>query len=671
MSFRSLLLIVLFSVVGVSAQMPTTPPVKRLEITPNSQTRSIRRDIPLTDSVRSAYENGTRDLSGMPAAKYWQLETDFDIYVRLAPETDQLFGTETITLKNNSPDDLQYLTFRLDHNIFRPLNERGESVPAENTDGMIVTALKINGATVDLNAKMPRRTSRDQKIDNNYAINFDKTVATLVLKNPVKAGSTAKIEFEWSTKLPGGDEGRGHRMTQRWGNRLFQPTQWYPRLAAYDDIGGWETSPYLGPSEFYNNFGKFDVKIEVPEGWLVSATGLLANKNDVLTAQTIGRLTGVPDSDNEIMIVNEKDRGAGNAVKAGDKLVYNYVADRVNDFAWAASKDFLWRATRAEIPGRSPAIINMFYLPENSEKYTNAGKVTRHALQFYSKFSGTYSFPQLTLQDGPSAGMEYPMVINSNQGAADHETFHQWIPMTVGTNETRYAWMDEGFNNYSNIFSEADAQGKVASLDGIGQRYGSFNGRKDEAPLMWNSDYAGSGYRFQAYGKTTFMFSMLGGIVGDNAMNTAIKKYIETWRFKHPSPWDFAFFMNKELGRDLNWFWYYWLFTNDSVDGGIKSVSTVGNETTVDVHQFGQMPSPVILQVDLKEPDTKLQKLKGVNIITAKQAVFRWEENVWFDGSRDFKAKLPIKAANIEKITLDPKGRFPDSDLTDNVWQPK
>jgi hypothetical protein len=396
---------------------------------------------------------------------------------------------------------------------------------------------------------------------------MDQTVARLTLAKPIASKATAKIEISWRTKLPGGPNGRGHRMTQRYDDTLFQPTQWFPRVAKYDDLRGWDTTPYMGPSEFYNNFGRFDVSIDVPGGWIVSGTGVLQNPEQVLTSTARARLAKVLDSDSITTIVGVDEVGPGRSTAAGDRLTWRFVADTVNDFAWATAKQFVWKATRATIPNRGKVPIHMVYLPGNANLFARAGEISRHALEFYSKLWVPYEFPQFTLQDGPSAGMEYPMVINSNQGAADHETGHQWWPMLVGNNETQYGWMDEGFNQYMNILSNADAAGRPPVLDGQGQNYGRISGDEREAPMMWSANNAGPMYSFQTYSKTPLMLSMLGGVVGDSAVQRAMREYAAAWRYKHPSPWDYMFFMNNALKRDLGWFWYYWLFTTESVDG--------------------------------------------------------------------------------------------------------
>jgi hypothetical protein len=459
-------------------------------------------------------------------------------------------------------------------------------------------------------------------------------------------------------------------MTQRWDDRLFQPTQWYPRVAKYDDMRGWDTNVYLGPSEFYNNFGRFDVSIDVPGGWIVSGTGVLQNPEQVLTPAARERLSRVLSSDAVTTIVGpgEDETGPGRATAPGERLVWRFVAEKVNDFAWATARKFVWQATRATIPGKGPVPIHMVFLPERASSFANAGAITRHALEFYSALWAPYPFPQLTLQDGPSQGMEYPMVINSNQAAADHETAHQWWPMMVGTNETTYGWMDEGFNEYMNILSAAHSRGTAANLDRLGFSYGARSGDENEATMMWSANYAGASYGFQTYDKAPLMLSMLGGIVGDEAVQRAMSEYTKAWSFKHPSPWDFMFFMNNALKQDLGWFWYSWLWTTDAVHGSIANVATTGARTVVTVRQDGQMPSPIVLRVRLAATGPAVRPMANARMLDERTALVTWPVDVWFGGSRTFDAALDFGGRAIETITLDPFCRFPDRDGADNVW---
>ena len=403
----------------------------------------------------------------------------------------------------------------------------------------------------------------------------------------------------------------------------------------------------------------------------MSGTGILQNPEEVLSSEVAQRLAKVLESDDEITLVGENEMGPGKATANGEKLTWHFKADQVNDFAWASSAKFIWKETRANIPGKGYVPIYMVYLPERAKLFENAAKITRHALEFYSELWAPYPFPQLTLQDGPSAGMEYPMVINSNQGAADHETAHQWWPMMLGTNETRYGWMDEGFNQYMNILSKADADGKDYNLNGLGQSYGRISGSEDEAPLMWSANDAGPGYGFQTYQKTPLMLSMLGGIVGDQAVINAMKKYTDTWAFKHPSPWDYMFFMNNELGQNLEWFWYYWLFTTESVEGSIAKVSSENTKTIVTVKQSGQMPAPVVLKVEFEKDGAEIKAMPNSKMLDSDTAEVSWPVDVWWNGSRTFEAVLDFGPRKIRKITLDPYGRFPDRETSNNVWEMK
>jgi hypothetical protein len=645
----------------------TTPSIALAQIAaPKLPERAIRRDIPMTNAIRRAHAAGTRDSSGAPGPKYWQLTADYTISVKLDTVTSRLEGTARIIVHNRSPESLTQIGLRLDPNHFRFNVPRAAPwVPAENTDGMSILSLKAAGKDVKLDGTASTTVP--------WLLNGHTTSARIRLIEPVRAGDSIALDVQWRHRLPGGP-GQGHRMTQRWGDTLVQPTQWYPRVAKLDDLRLWDAELYLGPSEFYNNFGRFDVTIDVPAGWIVSGTGVLQNPDAVLTPQARARLAAALGSDSVTTVVGADESGPGKSTAMGDaygRLRWRFVAEQVNDFAWASARQFVWKATRATIPTRGVVPIHMVHLPGRAKQYANAGPIARHALEFYSKLWFPYPFPQLTLQDGPSSGMEYPMVINSNQDAADHETGHQWWPMVVGNNETWYGWMDEGFNQYMNILSDADAEGKTPVLDGLGQSYGQISGNEAEPAMMWNANYAGPGfYGFTTYQKTPLMLSMLGGIVGDSAVQRAHREFALAWQFKHPSPWDWMFHMNRSLKRDLGWFWYYWLFTTERVDGAIESVTTSKTGVSVVVRQDGQMPSPVVLRITFDGAMPTLPKLANVRQIDAQTVEAVWPVDVWFAGARRFTAVIPARGATVKEIVLDPAKRFPDANPADNTWRP-
>jgi hypothetical protein len=558
------------------------------------------------------------------------------------------------------------VVLRLDQNLFRGTNPRADAVE-EITGGLHLTKLVLNGTVIDLTDTQPSAIPGSNRRGPSIADVIKETSARFNLPTPIAPKSSGTMEAEWSFRMPLYPEGaRGDRLG-RWGDSLYQVAQWYPRFAVYDDLRGWDTEPYLNGSEFYNNFGHFDVSIDVPGGWLVGATGVLQNPNEVLTASAIEKLNHLR-ADSATNIISANERGPGKATAAGDRLVWHFVADSVADFAWGASSNFVWDAGLAVIPGRAPVPVNYFYLPGHAAQFATGVPIVTHALEFYSKLWMPYAFPQLTAVDGPENGMEYPMFIMSSARAADHEVGHQWWPMTVGVNETWYPFMDEGFNNFMNILSRADVDHKAPVLDGLGQSYGQFSGNEREAPLMWNANYGGPMYAFQGYSKAGMMLSMLGGIVGDSAMLGAMSDYAKAWRFKHPSPWDYAFFMSNALHRDLGWFWNYWLFTTESVDGSIQNVTTRGNRTTVTVRQDGEMPSPVVLEVDLAGKRAAQKLPANARMIDDSTAIVTYPVDVWFSGKRTFDAVLDFGGRKISKITLDPAKRFPDKNAADNVW---
>jgi hypothetical protein len=677
--------------------------------------RAVRRDIPLTNMIRRAFEAGTRDSTGRPGRNYWQLWTDYKINARFDAPTSTITGHEIIVVKNNSNDSLTSIRVRLDQNIFSPNVPRNEEI-TEITDGIKVSKIVVNGMNVDLN---PPRAVRGGGAGGRggragapagpvvaSATGLNTTNAVIHPATAIAPKASATLEFDWSFRVPTADGVRGLRMG-RWADSLYQVGQWYPRVAVYDDLrqGGWDDDPYLGPSEFYNNFGHFDVTLDMPAGWLVGATGILQNPEQVLTAETRERLSHVLESDSQRTIVSANERGPGKATAVGDRLSWHFVADSVADVAWATSNQFVWDATRANIPGKGYIPVHFLYLAGNAgvrpgaagapaappggsnfggganttcigtstvaagggRGFANQGPVARHALEFYSKLWMPYAFPQMVQVDGPEGGMEYPMFIMA-AGSTDHEIGHQWWPMMVGTNETWYGFMDEGFNQYMNRLSACDRQGLQPNLDGWGQQYGAMSGNEREAPLMWDANYGGPNYSFQAYTKAPYMLSMLGAVVGDTAVWHAMSDYAKAWRFMHPSPWDYMFFMNHALKQDLGWFWNYWLFTTESVDGSIESVKTTGAKTAVVVKEDGQMPSPVILRVQFAAKGAAISPMANAKKVDSLTYDVTYPVSVWFTGNKTFTATLNFGSRKIEKITFDPGRRFPDRNPCDNTW---
>jgi hypothetical protein len=590
--------------------------------------------------MRKAYVMGTRDSSGAPGKRYWQQKVDYKIDASLDPQTNQVRGSETITLHNTTPDTLKTVVLRLYQNYFTPRVDRNDYV-TDITDGVTVERLSVNSAAIDLR--------------NNKQYDLNDRIAVITPASPILPGATATIETAWRFTVPLVDTTvRGQRMG-RYGSYLYQVAQWYPQIAMYDELRGWDTDQYLGNAEFNNQFGSFDVRITAPGGWLLGATGELKNPEEVYSKRTRDRLALAMNADTTVRVVEANERGAG-ATAAGSKLTWHFTAPLVNDFAFAVSRDYVFEATHATIPGRGKIPVNVLYLPQHVNYRTNnTAQYGRKALEEHSRFLFPYEFSQGTIADGPETGMEYPMIIfnGSSLGVTVHEFGHQWFPMMVGSNETRYGFMDEGFNGYIDAIAVSRISNTVLARQIGVPGYRRIAGTELEAPMMWIADYAGPGYGVQTYGKAPMALNVLGAVVGDSAVGRALAEYAMAWKYKHPTPYDFFFSMNKSLGKNLDWFWYEWFFTTYTLDQSIESARIVGDQVELSVRDKGDMAMPIIV---------------GIEWTNGNRTVMTYPADVWFTGSRILTAKLPLSGRTIKSITLDPQDRFYDLDRSNNVW---
>ncbi len=534
-------------------------------------------------------------------------------------------------LHNNSDSALRVIILRLDQNIFNSRAARSDFLAKtiEVTEGMRVTRLAVNGQAVSLE---PSRGSRGgiSTANGPGAVGLDETVAQVVLSNPVPAHQAVTLEADWNFKVPNVAAGRGIRMGRE-ADSLYQVSQWYPRIAMYDDLRGWDTEPYFGQSEFYNNFGRWDVSLDVPAGWVVGATGTLQNPEQVLSATTRDRLGRVTQSDEQQTIVGAGEMGAGKSTLAGDRLVWHFTADTAGDFAWATSRSYVWDATRATIPGSGAIPVNILYLPGDSA-FRRAGAVVRHALEFYSKLWMPYAFPQLTITDGPELGMEYPMFIMSGIGAADHETGHQWWPMMVGVNETWYGWMDEGFNQYMNILSGADFRGLRGDSGWPGPAVRPHQRERARIPHDVAGQLPGPILRVHDLHQSARDAVDAGRARGRQRGATSNERIRPHLAVQASLALGLHVLHEPALGRDLGWFWYSWLFTTDAVQGSIANVVSTGAKTTVTVRQDGQMPSPVVLQVQFAPQGPAIRPMPNSQMTDSLTAVVTWPVDVWFGG---------------------------------------
>ena len=595
--------------------------------------------------MAEAYANGTRSPDGSPGPAYWQLRADYVIHASLDPATSVVTGRESIVLHNTSGDVLDAIRMRFDQNLFREDAASRMAIP-NRTEGMVVTSLSIDGvaATVPPGPETSRR---------------------FPLARPLTPADSSLIDVAWHFEVPLDDRSSSLRMG-RWADSVYQVAQWYPRVAAYDDLMGWDTASYDGVWEFYNNFGRFEVFLDVPAGWRVGATGVLQNPDEVLTPTELeafrtSRTTGGPT------IVARGRKPDDPLPDLSDRVVWHFVADTVSDFAWAASDRYEWQIVQAEIPGRGSIPVHLLQTAASTARYPSLGETVSRQLEAYSQRLVPYPFPQFAVVEGPENGMEYPgLIMSSGDGPLAHEVAHQWFPMTVGSDETRVPFMDEGFATAMISLLSPTRDNAESGRPRLGRLYGPGPRFADFPPLL-PADEPDS--RLTSYSRPMHMLTMLRGVVGDSVAWHVLGDYAAAWRFKHPSPWDLMAFVSDAVERDLGWFWYYWLFSHATVDGSIVQVEPNARGGRVTIRQDGEMPSPIVLAAQCSPGRGPARRSGSGYVLDDSTVVVTRPVDVWFPGAAELTFDLDI-GCEIGRVTWDPARRFPDGNACDNVWPP-
>ncbi len=615
--------------------------------------------VPVPRRFAAAVARGTRTGEGRPGARYWQQEVDYLIAAELDPATARLQGEETVTYANHSPDTLGVLVFHLYQNLFGEGVRRTRSVPI--TGGMTIERVAVAGEA----AREVRGGA--QPPEGGAAYQVSETLMYVRLPRPLPPGERVRVEVAWRYTVPP----RGAPRTGHIDRRLYAIAQWYPQVAVYDDIEGWHAWPYLGNGEFYLEYGRFDVSLTVPEGWIVAATGELQNPEEVLSPETRARLRRALERDDVVHVVTEADFGAGNATQRapGGQLTWRFVGRDVRDFAWAASDRYLWDATRAVLgDGGEPRVVpvHALYRPR-ATSWREAAAYTRHALEFFSERWPPYIYPQMTSVEGPVGGMEYPMIVFVREfgnartlyGVIAHETAHEWWPMMVGNKEPSYAWQDEGLATFienqaaDDFFREGDA------FRGELERYLQVAGTDVEVEIMRHADLYGEYplFAIASYSKPAVLLRALGGVVGEETVVRALREYADRWRLKHPDPLDFFNTVEDVAGRDLDWFWHPWWYGTAVLDQAIVDVEIEaadgGERVAVTVEDQGQAPMPVELVVTTAAGETR-------RVVVPV--------DVWLAGARRTVATTTVPG-RVATVAIDPDLTFPDVDRSDNVWE--
>jgi hypothetical protein len=586
--------------------------------------------------------NQYRTGSGRPGSGYWQQRVDYRITATLDTARHLVRGRETIHYTNNSPDPLPYLWMFVEQNICDPhgITEQLDQPP-----------LVFLGSTFDFSCKgfdggltlervtLEGRTLRPQVYGTTMRID---------LPRPLGPGRSLDLAVSWHFTVPDYGAGRMGR-----DGSLYEIAQWYPRMAVYDDVRGWNHDPYIGAGEFYLEYGSFDVSLTVPASYLVAATGTLRNPELVLTEPQRSRLAIARKSTQPVAIVTREEAGDGDHTRPSSRgqLTWRFTADSVRDFAFAAAPDFRWDAS-----GYNGILIQTFYRPQ-ANRWEESARMAREAIKYFSEQWYRYPYPQATTVEGPIEGMEYPMltfVPNSPsreelQWVLSHEFGHEWFPMVVGSNERLYPWMDEGFNTFIDLGGAAHYFAGTPYGDSIEVHplhlYPDHAIAGREQPLISrpveSKDLFWTGYQKPALMLQTLRFEVL----GKDRFDRAFREYIKTWAYKHPTPADFFRLMRDVSGVDLDWFWRDWIYTTARLDQAVDSIGT----EKIFLANRGTMTLP--LEMDLIYQDDSTERI-------------RLPVEMWNQGPRfayRVRGGKPVK-----RVVVDPRQALPDVDRSNN-----
>jgi hypothetical protein len=605
-------------------------------------------------------ETITRAATGEPNVGYWQNRADYQISASLNELTHQISGTVKITYKNNSPHELPFLWIQLDQNLFNTKSRGQARMPVDSRSRYGDAKSGFNGGDNIGNVQL-----NDARAD--YIIND--TRMQIRLTKPMKGnGESVKIKIDFSFILPEYGADRCGILNTKNGD-IFTVGQWYPRMCVFDEVQGWNTLPYLGPSEFYLEYGDFDFTITVPATHIVVASGELQNAAEVLTPAQNNRYEIAKKSDKTVMIRTEKEVTDPSSRPKGNTLSWHYKITNARDVSWASSKAFIWDAAKINLPsGKTSLAMSVYPVESNGEKaWGRATEYTKKSIENYSKRWFEFPYPAAANVASNVGGMEYPGIVfcgwkateDGLFGVTDHEFGHTWFPMIVGSNERKYGWMDEGFNTFINSISHEDFnKGEYKEEPKNMEQMAQYMfGPNSEAILTTPDAMKEVNIGTALYFKPGYGLELLRNeILGADRFDYAFKLYIQRWAFKHPTPWDFFRTMDNAAGEDLSWFWKGWFIENYRLDQAIESVKYEGdneaNGAIVTIANLDQMAMPVTIAYET---------------VSGKKDIIKLPVEVW-NNTNVWKVKLPT-TEKLVSVVIDPKKVFPDMNFANNSWK--
>ncbi|KFF04413.1 M1 family metallopeptidase [Flavobacterium reichenbachii] len=612
-------------------------------------------------------KNGTstRTASGQPGVEYWQNRADYQLTVKLNGATNEIIGTDEITYTNNSPDKLSFLWLYLDQNLFNK-DSRGNAIVPLTGSRNGAQGQVFDGGNKIKSVKVISVGKKKTEIEAKYVIT-DTRMQIFLPEELASKGAAVKIKIEFSFIAPfEGSDRMGVLETKN--GKIFTIAQWYPRMCVYDDVRGWNTAPYLGASEFYLEYGNFDVKITAPANHYVVGSGELLNGAEVFSAEQLKRYKDASQSDKTVIIRSAEEVAATAASNASAEKTWHYQIKNARDFSWASSPAFILDGAKINLPsGKKSFALSAYPVESNgNDAWGRSTEYVKASIENYSKRWFEYPYPAATNVAGNEGGMEYPGIVfcgweskgDDLWGVTDHEFGHIWFPMIVGSNERYFAWMDEGFNTFINSVSSVDFnKGEYKQKPGDLHQEAEYFTRPDLETIMSSPDNMKEvNIGVLCYAKPSAGLVILREqILGEERFDKALRTYVERWAYKHPTPDDFFRTIENVAGEDLSWFWRSWFVNNWRFDQGINSIKYVKNDPSkgviITVENLDKMPMPVILDV----------KTKSGKVTRVKLPVEVWQRNNSWSFKHD-------STEEIESVTLDPDHAFPDNNQSNNFW---
>ncbi len=585
---------------------------------------SAQTSLFLPAEFKRAYMNHSRSMTGAPGKNYWQNKPSYKMRVELDPATYTIRGELDVRYENRSPDTLQEIVWSMLGDIYARNSLRDLPEDVEKLgEGMKWLALSVSGQTVDLNKDIVRRG----------------TNGILKLTAPLLPGHSIEMSARWTFTYPKDVTIRnGH-----YGDSTFLIGHCFPKIAVYDDIDGWDKTDYRGYAEFYGEQGDYDVSVVVPGDFKVWATGELQNAQEVLAQPYLQRWQKAQSSKEVVHIVS-KEEAESRVTVPGEKITWHFKAENVPDFAFGSSHRFCWDARKVVVDSSNggETLVQTAYPPERVY-YPRLIYMMDTLMHHYSRqIPGIpYPYPVMTIFNG-NDGMEYPMMCNNGEGKtwsssvglAYHEVAHTYFPFFVGTNERKYAWMDEGWASFFPQFYWGLHIPEFNYFQSRMDRYYKIAGTYDEVPLMASTRllHDRPPYRQASYNKPFFAYSYLQHLLGQELFVKALRTYMRRWAGKHPTPYDFFNTFNEVAKMDLNWYWEAWFFRTGYADMALE----LGANNTLVVVNKGGLPLPIKVEVLFKDGTKK--------IITLSL-------DTWQDGGNAFELPMPNKKG-IKSITL-------------------